>query len=187
MIILLNLSKLRIRQKHETRIVKLQHVRLTANEKLLIRVIYANKIRDIRLDLHVSIKIKHWMLIRHKKSRNLKLNDMIFIKILNHHFLKTYRLISSNDKILFNDNKLVKANEINDDVKIWFSSAKQAELRNKTKLLNHLHREYKKYSITTNLCCRFTMNWSQWRNQNNSKSSKQKNRKLKVVRKNEKF
>ena len=34
-------------EKHETRITKLQNVRLIANEKLLIRVIYANKIRDI--------------------------------------------------------------------------------------------------------------------------------------------
>ena len=46
-------------KKHETHIIKLQHVKLTANKKLLIRVIYANKIRDIRLDLHVSIKTKH--------------------------------------------------------------------------------------------------------------------------------
>ena len=34
-------------EKHETRITKLQHVKLTTNEKLLIRVIYANKTRDI--------------------------------------------------------------------------------------------------------------------------------------------
>ena len=45
--------------KHETRITKLQHVKLTANEKLLIRVIYANKIRNIRFNLHVSIKVEH--------------------------------------------------------------------------------------------------------------------------------
>ena len=46
-------------EKHETRITKLQHVKFIANEKLLIRVIYSNKIRNIQFDLHVSIKIKH--------------------------------------------------------------------------------------------------------------------------------
>ena len=46
-------------KKHETRIVKLQHVKLSTNEKLLIRAIYTNKIRDIRLDSHVSIQIEH--------------------------------------------------------------------------------------------------------------------------------
>ena len=46
-------------EKHETRITKLQHDKLTANEKLLIRAIYTNNIRDTRLDSHVSIKIKH--------------------------------------------------------------------------------------------------------------------------------
>ena len=45
-------------KKHEIRITKLQHVKLIANEKLLIRVIYANKIRNTRLDSHVSIKIE---------------------------------------------------------------------------------------------------------------------------------
>ena len=37
-------------KKHETRITKLQYVWLTANEKLLIRVLYAGKIRDIRFN-----------------------------------------------------------------------------------------------------------------------------------------
>ena len=46
-------------EKHETRIAKLQHVKLIANEKLLIRVIYTNKIRDIWFNLHISIKVKH--------------------------------------------------------------------------------------------------------------------------------
>ena len=46
-------------EKHEARIAKLQHAKLTANEKLLIRVICANKIRDIRFNLHASIKVKH--------------------------------------------------------------------------------------------------------------------------------
>ena len=67
-------------EKHETRIINLQHVRLNINKKLLIHVIYANKIRDTRLDLHVSIKLEHWMLIKHEKNKNLRLNDMIFIK-----------------------------------------------------------------------------------------------------------
>ena len=60
MTILLNLSKLRIRQKkHETRITKLQHVRLIVNKRLLVRVIYANKIGNIRFNLHISIEVKH--------------------------------------------------------------------------------------------------------------------------------
>ena len=114
-------------EKHETRVAKLQHVRLTVNEKLLIRVIYANKIRDIRLDLHVSIKVEHWMLLRHEKKQKFKIKSYDYYKILNYYFLKTYRLISSNDKVLknlFNDNKFVKANVINDNVKIWFLSVK---------------------------------------------------------------
>ena len=44
-----------------------------------------------------------------------------FCKILNYRSFKTYRLISSNDKVLknmLNDSKFVKANVINDDVKI---------------------------------------------------------------------
>ena len=46
-------------EKHETRITRLQHVKLIANETLLTRVIYANKIRNIGFDLHASIKVKH--------------------------------------------------------------------------------------------------------------------------------
>ena len=46
-------------EKHETRIAKLEHVRLIANKKLWIRVIYANKIRDIRFNSHASIKLEH--------------------------------------------------------------------------------------------------------------------------------
>ena len=108
-------------KKHEARITKLRHVRLITNEKLLIRVIYANKIWDIRFNLHVSIKIKHWILIKHEKKQKFKIKWHNFYKILNYHFLKTYRLILSNNKILknlFNDNKFVKTNVINDDVKI---------------------------------------------------------------------
>ena len=58
-------------EKYEKRIAKLQYVRLIANEKLLIRVIYANKIRNTRLDLQVSIKVKHRMLIRHEKKAEI--------------------------------------------------------------------------------------------------------------------
>ena len=60
-------------EKHETRIAKLQHVRLIANEKLLIRVIYINGIRNTWLNLHISIKIKHWMLMKHEKKQKFKI------------------------------------------------------------------------------------------------------------------
>ena len=125
-------------EKHETRITKLQHVRLTANEKLLIRVIYANIIRNIQFNSHVSIKVKHWMLIKHEKEQKFEINWYKFYKILSHHFLKTYRLILSNDKLLknlFNDNKFVKANVIDDNVKNWFSSIKQIEFRKQNKIV----------------------------------------------------
>ena len=125
-------------KKHEARITKLQHVRLTANKKLLVDIIYANKIRDIRLNSHVSIKTKHWMLMRHEKKQKFETKCYDFYKILNDHFLKTYRLTSSNDKVLknlFNDNKFAKTNVINNDLKIWFSSVKQAELRKQNKIV----------------------------------------------------
>ena len=127
-------------EKHETRVIKLQHVRLIANEKLLIRVIYANKIRNIRFDLHVSIKIKHWMLMKREKKK-IEIKWYNFYKILNYRFLKTYQLIFWNDKVLknlFDDNKFVKTNVINDDVKIWFSSVKQAEFRKQNKIVESL-------------------------------------------------
>ena len=114
-------------EKHETRITKLQHVKSIANEKVLIRVIYAHKIRNTRLHLHVLIKVKHWILIKHEKKQKFEIKWYDFYKILSHHFLKMYRLISSNDKILknlFKDNKFVKANVINNDVKIGSSSIK---------------------------------------------------------------
>ena len=60
------------------------------------------------------------MLIKYKKNKNLKLNDIIFIMYEIIIFWK-HQLILSNDKILknlFNDNQFVKANVINDDVKV---------------------------------------------------------------------
>ena len=48
-----------LRKEYEARIIKLQYVKLTANKKFLIRVIYANKIRDTRFNLYISTKIKH--------------------------------------------------------------------------------------------------------------------------------
>ena len=78
------------------------------------------------------------MLIKHEKKQKFEIEWHDFYKILNHHSLKTYRLLSSHDKVLknlFNDNKLVKTNVMNDDVKLWFSLVKQAELRKQNKIV----------------------------------------------------
>ena len=70
--------------------------------------------------------------------KNFEIKWYDFYKILNHHFLKTDQLISSNDKvlkILFNDNKFVKTNVINDNIRVRFSSVKQVEFRKQNKIV----------------------------------------------------
>ena len=131
-------------EKHETRRTKLQHVKLAPNKNLLIRAIYVNNIRYIQLDSHISIKVKHWMLIKHGKKQKLETKWYNFYKILNHYFLKTYRIILSNNEILkslFNDNKFFETNMINDIVKFDFRQLNKLRFENKTKLLNHQHRK----------------------------------------------
>ena len=87
------------------------------------------------------------MLIKHEKMQKFETKWYDSYKILNHHSLKTYRLIFLNDKVLknlVNDDKFVKTNVINDDVKTWFSLVKQAELRKQNKIVELFTSKIKK-------------------------------------------
>ena len=78
------------------------------------------------------------MIIKHVEKQNIGLKWYDFYKILNYHFLKTYRLIPSNNEVLknlFNDNRFVKTNIINDDVEFRFLSIKHVKFRKQNKIV----------------------------------------------------
>ena len=122
--------------EHEARISRLQHARLAANKKLLDRAIYANKIRDSCLDSNKPIQVGKWVLVRHEDKQKFEAKWYGPYKILSYHPLGTYRLASPKGAVLknlFNGNRLIEANVVNDDVKEWSSSKRQAELRRENK------------------------------------------------------
>lgn len=125
-------------EEHEARIANLKNARVTANEKLLKRAIYANKIRDTLLRWRVPIPVGRWVLVRHEGKQKSETKWYGPYKILSYHPLGTYRLASPDGLVLknvFNGNGLVEANIANEDVKSWSTPAKQAELRRQNKNL----------------------------------------------------
>jgi hypothetical protein len=121
-------------EDHEKRIAQLHHARIEANELLLKRAIYAQKVRsDLVKPEHSGFKPGQWVLVRQEGPEKFQAKWYGPYYVVNSHPLGTYKIRDPQGNILrhlINGQRLFHANGGNiDPVQLWSSPTMQAQLK----------------------------------------------------------